>query len=420
MVHRTSGLKVLGLSLLAALSLMVFATGAHADGEFKIGGKTFGELKIEEESFTGSLSESFNFLVAAALPFQINCSKLAVSKGTLLLKGESHATFTLSECVAKEDKSPFSQISCTVAPIELAALGIVDSIGGTAYLLFTPSNGTSFGNVELSGGFCTLTGSYPLKGSFAAEAGGEAESVALAILTSKTEGPLGDGLTFGESKASLTGKMSVSLSGANKGKKLFVSPTLHQGEFKIKGQKFAELGIKEETISGSTKETFSFLIGSQNLEFNCGFTEISEAKILIEGHANLTLNLSSCTALVNSTKKELSVCEVKNITAKLKSSTLLHEEKVFLLFEPLVEGEPLTVISIAGALCTLPVKVTLTGTFAAEIGAEAVSQKLTLVNAETASIFGDGIKLGVNGVVAEGKIPMELSGKEAGNKWGAI
>ncbi len=93
------GIKVLGLSLLAALGLMAFAASAQATGEFLIeeGGvkKTFTEHKIAEESVSGTVGEGL--LLVPGLPLTIKCTGGTFS-GTVLLGGTAHASILFSGC----------------------------------------------------------------------------------------------------------------------------------------------------------------------------------------------------------------------------------------------------------------------------------------------------------------------------------
>jgi hypothetical protein len=126
---------------------------------------------------------------------------------------------------------------------------------------------------------------------------------------------------------------------------------------------------------------------------------------------------------VAKTKAELSTCTVDNFTTtKLKGSVLLHEGKVFLLFEPIQENGALMIIKISGAECILAKEIETKGSFVGEIGAEGIAPKLVLSDKETSATLGDHISLALitTELFADGTLQLELTGKSTGSKWGAI
>jgi hypothetical protein len=421
MTHRP---KRLGLLLLTTLCMLVStAGGAHAAGEIRIGGKTFSELKITEETFTGSLSGEFKLLVAEKLPFQINCKELTVTKG-VLLEASLHGVFTFSKCTVLEDKEPFGEISCTVAPIEVSALGETVKHNGEFYILFKPSSGTLFATVGLSGDFCTLVGSYPLEGTFAVDPGVEKEKLELSVISN---GLLGDSLTFNGSTTTPSGIVLISASGTNKGKTLSITQSKQEeiekekekeGEFLIEGATFAGLGITEETIAGGFNKGFSLLVPSKNYEINCAKGNISAGKLLLKGVADMTIQPSSCTVLERSTKKEFPGCITSISPIKVKGLVFLNAGKVFLLFEQ-SEGKTLIIVETEAGACFLPEIMNLNGTFVAEFEVEkAVTQNL-VVSEKISGSFGDQILLSTTLFAPEGTLQLELTGKYKGKAWGA-
>lgn len=197
-----------------------------------------------------------------------------------------------------------------------------------------------------------------------------------------------------------------------------------EGEFKIGGKTFAELGIEEESFAGSLSGTYGLLtVPSLGYEINCGAMDVLEGKILLKGVADVTFKLLKCTALVAKTKEELSTCTVDSFTTtKLKGSVLLHEGKVFLLFEPVLENGALMLLKISGGECVLAKEIETKGSFVGEIGAEGTVPKLVLSDKATSATLGDHISLALipTELFADGTLQLELTGKFAGSKWGAI
>lgn len=102
MCLKKHGIKVFGLSLLAALGLMALtATGAQA-GEYTVEGKTFTSKAIASETVSGGTSETSKILVPG-LSLTIECKKGKVS-GSILLGGVTHLTTLLEECSVEGNK----------------------------------------------------------------------------------------------------------------------------------------------------------------------------------------------------------------------------------------------------------------------------------------------------------------------------
>lgn len=419
--------RVLGLAVLATLFLIPLTASAKGEGEFKVGGKTFAELKIEEESISSSIDGVFSLLVAAKAPYQLNCSELALNGGSILLKGILHGTLALTKCTVLEDESPFGEVSCTVDPIEAKVLASIVLHGGHTYLLFTLSSGTVFTTVKLLGNFCSLAKESSLEGSFAVEVDAEAVSPKLTLVNSTTEVLLGDSMTLAGSKASPTGTILVSLSGSNKGKSLAVSPILAEGEFRIAGKTLGELGVSKESISGSLDSTFNYLVSGLGFEINCDAMDLSSGTILPGGMMDATALFLKCTDLVDGFKEELSACAVEDsglkikgqISAGLLGQVVLHGGKVYILFTP-ATGSTFFTLRLAGAECALSGEYPIGGSFGAELGAEATSQTLKLLGKEAETILGDKSQFGVHKAFFNGTMLMSLSGAQIGKAWGAI
>jgi hypothetical protein len=98
------GIKVLGLSLIAALGLMAFMASAAQAGEFKVTNGspettgTFTAKGIASETVSGTVAEGK--LLVPGLPLTIKCTGGNAS-GTVLLGGVVHATILFTGCFAE-------------------------------------------------------------------------------------------------------------------------------------------------------------------------------------------------------------------------------------------------------------------------------------------------------------------------------
>ncbi len=220
---RKHGLRAIGLSLIAALSLMAFtAVSAQAAGEWKIGGKTMSELKLTEETVTGKVEPELPLkLLIKALNIYLTCPTIHVN-GVLLVGpvASVHGTTTFLTCTVRSISPDEELKACGVKSTGQAA-GVIATAkingevilsGAENVVLFKPSSGTTFTTVEITGASCAVKGTYPITGTSVFKLGAEAKE--LLILSIEFAG---DGLKFGESKAILDGSALAELTGAKKG-----------------------------------------------------------------------------------------------------------------------------------------------------------------------------------------------------------
>jgi hypothetical protein len=227
MKHRRKRLEMLGLVLLTVLGAMAFsASAAQAEGEFRIGSKKFSELEaektkgIEEESITGSLVKEFNYVMEDG-NMAIKCEKLEVVNGKLLLKGIGDTTVLFKECALYQYKDLLKLNACGVEEMLLKVLSLVVTSGGKPYLLFEPFPGEKFlltfkftkeicpfGEIGLGVGGSFVGRLLPSE---------KIEQELFLDGNQEVEEKLGDGLKFGVHKASISGALSLSLSGFFKG-----------------------------------------------------------------------------------------------------------------------------------------------------------------------------------------------------------
>lgn len=227
MNYRMPGFKALALSLLAAFVVAgLTATAAYAEGDFTIGGKTFPELKITNETAEATTEAAAAGLLLEGLDREITCKKREIDDILILEKGLMHGLLLWTECTTLEDKVlkggavDLNEVpECPVAPFSTSFLNKVRLLEGGTYLLFTPTGGESFGTITIEGEECPLAAEYPLKGSYATTIGPEAVTQSLNTVDKATAAALGAKLTMGAFTVTPTDKLLMTLNGANKGKK---------------------------------------------------------------------------------------------------------------------------------------------------------------------------------------------------------
>ncbi len=224
MRHGKHGIKLLSLLLLAGLATMALgAAAAQAEGEWKIGGKTFTELKIKEETVKG-VADGVATLLLNGMGTEINCAKRELDEIKILAMGPMHGLLKWLECTMLQDTVVGGVVqlgeipACIVAPFSTEFLSVVKLLSEKTYLLFVPSVGTSFATVKIEGAACALKGSFLLSGTYATTITGESVTQTLKTVDKETEASLGDGLKFGETKVTLTDTLLMTLSGAQAGK----------------------------------------------------------------------------------------------------------------------------------------------------------------------------------------------------------
>jgi hypothetical protein len=212
--------KVLGLALLASLCLMATTAATAQAGEFKVNGATFAAAGISSESIQGTIGET-TFSVAW-LGFEIKCEGATLS-GQIFKGGTVNAQATFTKCVI-----PGFEKNCTVASkgqapgtIRIEGAGEIVLHAGKHYAKFSSAN---FTTLLTSGALCPLMEEMVASGSAAIafnSALTESVSQAFSAVTGKAEAALLKvGVQCaGEPAAILGSGGSVSLSGANAGKK---------------------------------------------------------------------------------------------------------------------------------------------------------------------------------------------------------
>jgi hypothetical protein len=123
-----------------------------------------------------------------------------------------------------------------------------------------------------------------------------------------------------------------------------------------------DLEGKEITVNtpfdGRLKEELLLLVPNLNLIIHCAELQTEDGLLLPNNTAHISLILSQCVTLANNKKI---ACTTTLLLTKLKILPFLHNGKVYLLYEPLVAGQPFWVIHHLGELCPLPELVNVTG-----------------------------------------------------------
>jgi hypothetical protein len=96
------GIKILGLSLLAAVSMMAVTVAAAQAGEYRVEGHTFTVHGIASESVEGTIGHGI--LLVPGLSLEILCTGGTFS-GTVLLGGVAHAQALYNGCVVVGNKN---------------------------------------------------------------------------------------------------------------------------------------------------------------------------------------------------------------------------------------------------------------------------------------------------------------------------
>lgn len=220
MTSRTRRPRILGLFFIAAVCLLALnAVAAQAEGEWKIGGKTFSELKVEEESVKTSLDGTFVYTVPN-VNLEIKCLKMDSLKGKLFLKGASELSLLFLECTFFAGKSQEEVKACNVKDVTVNMSGSVVLHAGKTYVLFKPLEGkTTFLTYTFEGAECVIAGtSHAVGGSFAVELESEKATQTFKLGNAAADALLGDEANLVGVKVTLAGTLLVSLSGAQTGK----------------------------------------------------------------------------------------------------------------------------------------------------------------------------------------------------------
>lgn len=231
MNYKRQGLRAFGLSILAALGLMVFmAPGAQAGGgEWLIlttnGLKTLKELNPQLESITGEQEGTENLLQILGLNVRLYCDDGAVSSAHIVPLGHAKATLLFSECYLTDGSGNLNH-TCLVHDITANVLGLLikhpTASGHQRWVLFSPLTGLTFATpvfLDHLDEECSVT-AFEIKGHVVASISTGSGSHALEplISTKNTLTLFSDKLQFGAQEAHLKADALVKLSGTHAGR----------------------------------------------------------------------------------------------------------------------------------------------------------------------------------------------------------
>lgn len=229
MRFRKHGLKVIGLSLMAALSLMAIAASSaqavelgHWYTRATPGGaetllNSTGTLVVEKDVMPT--------LEVAGLNVKVLCTDVESESATIESTGKGAAALAFKTSCEARSISPDAKLPCTVAEsikASVLALPFLHS-DGKVYYLFEPSAGTTFTTLKFGGAECTLPEEVKVTGTAVVEECLHHDfNVFLlrhllqeASASLFSSGTLKDALKFGAQSARLNGSIWLKLTGAH-------------------------------------------------------------------------------------------------------------------------------------------------------------------------------------------------------------
>lgn len=440
MSHERQGIKILGLSLLIALCAMAtIATGAQAEGDWKIGGEFFQELEIKEASVTGSAGETFT-LTIPWYEAEIECTVVSLETAKILANGGSEGILRFKACTILG--SPFIKETCKVIePIQFKIKDLLIVHKSKIYDLLSPSEaGKPFTTIEFKEGTeCPLPLKNEVTGSFVGETeAGQRVKQPLTFNSTVDKLFPSDTLSFGGHPATLKGKAVMELASPYAGKEWSASEKFKEGtpevpEFTINGKSFASKGITSEEASG-TVEALKFLLTEIKITFACTGGDITSATVLLGGTAHGSVLLLGCSlegnkfCTVYPTKTDMENKTNKGqIAAAGLGLLLLMSKQHFLLLEATGGSFTTFYLSPSSEGCGLGGAWSISGSTVMELpealtSGGVVNQKaVTLSPATLASLFpSDVLKVGgFSTSVDGGSSTAHLSGGHNEKKWGA-
>jgi len=217
------GLRVLGLSMLAALGVLAIGVGSaqgQLPGESTLGKFTINGGEALLATATGAQEGSGRLLIAGR-NLDIKCEKADVTEGKINSKTEGLATVLYLECSALEHKTNNPIAGCVIPKGEIAAKARLLPIlhNSIKYVLAEPHvTGGNFTVLSFeSGKGCVLPLNNSIKGAVSGEVI-QAEAVQqLVTLSQAIQLLLGDKLLFGTFPAYTVGAAIGELTGAHVG-----------------------------------------------------------------------------------------------------------------------------------------------------------------------------------------------------------
>jgi hypothetical protein len=214
-------LKVLGLALIVVCAFGAVSASAQAAPKFTVEGVSSGSEAIASNATV--TSTTLTLTVKNLL--RITCKKVTIGGGSVTVLGATLTAPSISwfECDV-DSNTGVTQPLCSVKSSGGAPAGTITTNGltgtlvdvaGSSYVTFTPTTGTSFVNIEVTGEECGLATTANVTGTAVAKilnpaAGVLATNVELESSQAISEAA-GDKLLFGAREAWLDGKVDLHL-----------------------------------------------------------------------------------------------------------------------------------------------------------------------------------------------------------------
>jgi hypothetical protein len=118
---------------------------------------------------------------------------------------------------------------------------------------------------------------------------------------------------------------------------------------------------------------------------------------------------------------KIKACKVKDVSASMSDSIVLHAGQTYLLFKPLEGKTTFLSYIFEGEECPIAGSGhAVGGSFSVELEAEKVTQTLKLGNSKADALLGDEANLAGSKVSLAGTLLVSLSGALIGKTWGGI
>lgn len=219
--------RKVALLFLAALAVVACSAGLAHAAEYKIEGKSFAELKIEQEEFEETATSEF---ITFTIPpgARVNCRLSRVTSPTGLFLAfnlftpNSHRLIVGTMCTVLDAMN--NELPCTVVePFDIKVLATIVVQGGKNYELMEGSEKGTLGTLKLEGAECSLPKTLSVTGTLGAETEAGERVEQPRTYSSEINKLLGAKLFFGTKEVGISGKTVVTLVGKNKGKKWGIS-----------------------------------------------------------------------------------------------------------------------------------------------------------------------------------------------------
>ena len=121
---------------------------------------------------------------------------------------------------------------------------------------------------------------------------------------------------------------------------------------------------------------------------------------------------------LNAKKEEIKGCTLEPFEVVFKDKLIVHNGQIYDVFEAEKEGALMTLVT-KGELCALPEKITVTGSFAYPIPAEAVKLTMKPLSEATETLIGVGLTAHKEKAFYTAEPTEELVETNVGKTWGA-